>query len=132
MMNVDTEKKKNFRVEQSREKLKISSLMLEKELYNDSIIYSYLSMFYAVRILLIDDGQDSDDHNKILELVEEYYSPNGWTEVDIVEILHNARTFKEMLENDDGIRVSRTQAEHFNRNAENILNEVLKRKTSYL
>ncbi len=131
-MNVDTEKKKNFRVEQSREKLKISSLMLEKELYNDSIIYSYLSMFYAVRILLIDDGQDSDDHNKILELVEEYYSPNGWTELDIVDILHNARTFKEMLENDDGIRVSQTQAVHFNSNAEKILNEVLKNKANYL
>ncbi len=131
-MNVNTEKKKNFRVEQSREKLKVSSLMLEKELYNDSIIYSYLSMFYAVRILLLDNGNDSDDHNKILELVEEYYAPNGWTELDIVEIIHNARTFKEMLEANDGIRVSRRQAEHFNINAEKILDEILKSKASYL
>ncbi len=100
--------------------------MLEKELYNDSLIYSYLSMFYAVRVLLINNEVDSDDHNRILELVREYYDPTGWTELDMVEILQKAKTFKEMLDDDDGIRVPREQAETFNSNARKILDEVLK------
>ncbi len=125
-MNTNVVKKKIFRIDQSREKLKISSLMLDKELYNDSLIYSYLSMFYAVRLLLIDNEIDSDDHNRILELVREYYYPNGWTELDIVEVLQEAKTFKDMLDDDDGIRIPREQAEVFNDNARKVLNEVLK------
>ena len=124
-MKNDLEKKREFRLEQSREKLNLSSIMLSKSLYNDSLIFSYLSMFYSVRILLIEKNVDSDDHEKILELIEKYYEPTGWMDVNILEILSEAKVYKEKIEKDKGVLISKDEADKFLNNANLILNQVL-------
>ncbi len=125
-MSNEIEKTREFRIEQSREKLDLSSIMLKKELYNDSFIFSYLSMFYSVRILLIGKEGDSDDHNKILELVKQYYKPSGWIDVNIIEILQEAKTYKEKIDNEKGIVLGKEDAQKFNKNASLILDQVFK------
>ncbi len=112
-MKDSIEKKREFRIGQSQEKLALSMVMLDKCDYNDSLIFSYLSMFYSVRVLLIDKNVDSDDHEKILELVKEYYEPAGWTDIDIVDILNEAKLYKDKLEKDKGIKISKEKADKF-------------------
>jgi uncharacterized protein (UPF0332 family) len=125
-MKKELEKKREFRLEQSKEKLNLSSIMLSKSLFNDSLIFSYLSMFYSVRILLIEKNVDSDNHEKILELIERYYEPAGWMDINILEILHEAKTYKEKIENDKGVVIKKEEADKFFKNANLVLNQVLK------
>lgn len=119
-------KKIEFRLQQSEEKLKLSTLMIKKSRYNDSIIFSYLSLFYSVRILLIKHDEDSDDYGRIHELMEKYYQPTGWTNLNIVEIIKETREFKDLVEANTGIKATRIEAEKFNRNASQVLDEVRK------
>jgi uncharacterized protein (UPF0332 family) len=119
-------KKIDFRLQQSEEKLKLSSLMIKKGQYNDSIIFSYLSLFYSVRILLIKHDEDSDDYGRIHELMEKYYQPTGWTNLNIIEIIKETREFKDMVELNTGVKATRKEAEKFNRNASDVLGEMRK------
>lgn len=117
-------KKIEFRLQQSEDKLKLSSLMIKKGQYNDSIIFSYLSLFYSVRVLLIRHDEDSDDYGRIHDLMEKYYQPSGWTTLNIVEIIKETREFKDLVESNTGIKATRKEAEKFNRNASEVLGEV--------
>jgi uncharacterized protein (UPF0332 family) len=130
-MNAAIEKKRVFRLEQSREKLRLASLMMQKGLFNDSVIYCYLSMFYSVRVLLIDKDADSDNQEKILELMERYYEPAGWTSVNIAEVLKEAKYCKDKIEKAPGCEVKREEAEKFRAHAETILDEVLKKTANF-
>ena len=116
-MENEIENKINFRLSQSREKLELAAIMLEKGMYNDSVLCSYLSMFYSVRVLLIQNGSDSDDHDRILELVESYYEPAGWTGVDIIGILREAKTCRDSVESVRDAVATREEAENFYTNA---------------
>ncbi|MCX7679351.1 MAG: HEPN domain-containing protein [Spirochaetes bacterium] len=117
-------KKILFRLHQSEEKLRLSTLMLQKSAFNDSVIYSYLSIFYSVRILLIEKDEDSDDYNKIYELIENYFNPTGWTGLPISEIIKEAKQFKEKIDANPGIRITKKEAEKLNKNASLILEEI--------
>lgn len=123
-MNAMQKKKILFRLNQSEEKLRLSTLMLQKSLFNESVIYAYLSIFYSVRTLLIDKDEDSDDYHKIYELEEKYFIPTGWTELPIQEILKEAKEFKEKIENNPGIKVTKAEAEKLNKNAALVLNKI--------
>jgi uncharacterized protein (UPF0332 family) len=83
-------------------------------------------MFYSVRILLIEKNVDSDDYEKILELIEKYYEPTGWMDVNIIEILSEAKVYKEKIEKDKGVLISKDEADKFLNNANLILKQVLK------
>lgn len=123
-MDANLVKKIEFRLQQSEEKLNLSSLMIKKGHFNDSIIFSYLSLFYSVRTLLIKQDEDSDDYDRIHELMENYYQPTGWTNLDIVAIIRETREFKEKVESDPGVKVTREEAEKFNRNASDALSRI--------
>jgi uncharacterized protein (UPF0332 family) len=116
---------RDFRIEQSKEKLKLSSIMINRGLYNDAITYAYLSMFYAVRILLIDKNNDSDNYDKIIELIEIYYEPSGWTTLNILPIVKETKEYKDSIDSDISVKVSRADAERFYKNAEDIFEKIL-------
>lgn len=123
-MDPSQRKKIAFRLQQSEEKLRLSTLMLKKSLFNDSIIYSYLSLFYSIRTLLIGKDEDSDDYSRIYELTEKYFNPTGWTGVRIVEIMKEAKDFKDKIEKNPGMIVTKSEAEKFNNNAKKVLEEI--------
>jgi uncharacterized protein (UPF0332 family) len=100
--------------------------MINKSHFNDSIIYSYLSMFYSVRLLLVEHDEDSDDYEHINKLMDAYYQPSGWTNLNIVQIIREAREFKNKVESQPGIRVSKADAEKFNEKAAEVLKEIKK------
>ncbi len=111
-MNSQIEQRRSFRQNQSREKLNLASIMLNKGDYNKSVIDAYLSLFYAVRLLLVNNDADTDDDRRILELVEKYYEPSGWTEIDIPSLLRAGRELKERIESSNA-RITRADAEKF-------------------
>ncbi len=125
-MRDDLKKKLNFRIYQSREKLRLSYLMLKKGLYNDSMVFSYLSIFYSTRILLIGDADDSDDYNKIHDMIDEFYLPYGWISLDIIKILKETVAYRGKFESDSGSRAGVEEAENFYNKAEQVLNEIMK------
>lgn len=115
-----------FRISQSEEKLKLAAIMLSKEQYNDAVIYSYLSMFYSVRVLLLNRTGDTDDYEKILDLAEKYYDPSGWTSIDVISLLKEAKAFKEKIEETPGIKITKDDGEKFYNKAVAVLQEVIK------
>ncbi len=123
-MDPSQRKKIEFRLQQSEEKLRLSTLMLRKSLFNDSLLYSYLSLFYSVRTLLIGNDEDSDDYRKIYELTEKYFNPTGWTGAHIAEIIKEAKEFKDKIERNPGMKVTKSEAEKFNKNAATVLEEI--------
>ena len=124
-MNNTIEKTIQFRVKQSREKLGLSQIMLKRGRYNDSVICSYLSMFYAVRVLLIEDDIDSDNYSRIRELAKKYYEPAGWNEIDIAGILDESAVSLDSAEAVPACTASKEEAERFYQNANAIMSEIL-------
>jgi uncharacterized protein (UPF0332 family) len=124
-MNNTIEKTIKFRVKQSREKLGLSQIMLNRGRYSDSVICSYLSMFYAVRVLLIENDIDSDNYSRIRELAKRYYEPSGWNEIDITEILKESVVSGDSAEGTPAPAASKEEAERFYQNANTIMSEIL-------
>ncbi len=123
-MDSSQRKKIEFRLQQSAEKLRLSTLMLKKSLFNDSMLYSYLSLFYSIRTLLVGKDEDSDDYSKIHELTEKYFNPTGWTGIPVAEIIKEAKEFKEKIEKNPGLKVTKSEAEKFNKNASMVFDEI--------
>ncbi|TAL30376.1 MAG: HEPN domain-containing protein [Spirochaetes bacterium] len=124
-MITEIEQRRQFRLSQCRDKLQLAALMMAQHRYNEAVIYSYLSMFYSVRLLLIEHDDDSDDHDKILELEKRYYEPCGWTGIDIMALLKDTKSFRDSISKSPGHRVSEDDAEKFYSNAMTVMNEVL-------
>ncbi len=129
-MNTYTERKIKFRVKLGREKLSLSHTMLKSGNYNDSIIFSYLSMFYAVRVLLIEKDIDSDNYSKIRQLAKRYYEPSGWNDIDITGILRESEASRDSAESIQIDPASKEEAERFYHNASAIMSEVLRKVSS--
>ncbi|MDY6969615.1 MAG: HEPN domain-containing protein [Spirochaetota bacterium] len=115
----------DFRLKQSREKLRLSSIMFKKGLNYKSLVFSYLAMFYAVRLLLINSKVDSDDHTKIIELIRGYLEPKGWISIEVFQSLQQTNNSDVKTENDLDNQVSKEKAEEFLTNAGLVLEEVL-------
>jgi len=123
-INNEIQKRLHFRIAQGREKLALSHIMLEKGHYNNSVLFSYLSLFYLVRVFLIENDTDSDNSLKIVELIRKYYT-STWDTVDIKMMLSKSRMPRDI----DSVphRASREEAEQCYHNAAVLMNEVLQR-----
>ncbi len=108
-----------FRLGKSREKLELAAIMLQKGRYAEAVRCSYLSMFYAVRMLLVDSGTDSDNPKRIIELAERYFEPAGWSALDLGALLAEPEgpAHREMP-------ISRSKAEMFYGKARETLNRI--------
>lgn len=73
------------------------------------------------------EDEDSDDYNRIYELTEKYFNPTGWTEVHIAEIIKEAKEFKDKIANNPGLKITKAEAEKFNKNASTVLEEIKSR-----
>jgi uncharacterized protein (UPF0332 family) len=119
------EEKRNFRMSQSREKLDIARIMLGKGNYNQSILCSYLSLFYSVRVMLIGKDDDSDDYGRILELAEKFYEPSGWSDIDILSLMRSAKSAVDTIHADQRT-ATREEAENFHKSAACVFDKVIK------
>jgi len=113
----------NFRLTQSKEKIKLASIFLEKKKYCDSVLASYRAIFYAIRVLLIDKDIDSDDPDKIIDIFEKYFDSTLFGNTEIIEIAKRSKELKDYAVNSNG-QIQCEHAEVMLNNATTILNEV--------
>jgi len=106
------------------DKLKLSSIKIAEGLYNEAVILSFVSLFNSIRLLLCENGDDSDNYDKIFGLAEQYFTSTMWGSLDILEILKDARGFNENVLNGTGKIITRQEAEKYYKNAEAVLREV--------
>lgn len=119
----NTLEKIQFRLNQSREKIKFASIFLEKKKYCDSVLASYRAIFYAIRVLLVDKDIDSDDPDKIIEIFEKYLQSTLFENTKIIEIAKRSKELKDYVVNSNG-QIQCEYAEVMLNNAIVILNEV--------
>ncbi len=124
-METTPEHTRGFRLSKSREKLELAAIMLQKSHYGEAVRYSYLSMFYAVRMLLLEEGMDSDDPAKIIKLAERYFEPSGWSALDLGALLAEPEGPAR-----EGMVISRDKAEMFYGKALEVLSRIEKTETA--
>jgi len=118
-----TLEKIQFRLNQSREKIKLASIFIEKKKYCDSVLASYRAIFYAIRVLLVDKDIDSDDPDRIIEVFEKYLQLTLFGNTNIIEIAKRSKELKDYAVNSNG-QIQCEHAEVMLNNAITILNEV--------
>ena len=123
---MNAEKTREFRLKQSSEKIDISKRLLQKGDCKNAVVQAYLSMFYSVRILLLEKNEDSDDFTKIVELARKYFQPSGWLSVDIGTILEKGRSYHDSMSNNCLEEISSDETKGFIETAEKIRNTSVK------
>ncbi|MEJ5360960.1 MAG: HEPN domain-containing protein [Spirochaetota bacterium] len=118
-----TLEKIQFRLNQSREKIKLASIFLDKKKYCDSVLASYRAIFYAIRVFLVDKDIDSDDPDRIIEIFEKYLQSTLFGNTKIIEIAKQSKEIKDYAVNSNG-QIQYEQAEVMLNNATAILHEV--------
>lgn len=122
---MDSTKIRQFRAEQSFEKLQLSKKFFSKGEYTNSLIQAFLSIFYSVRILLLEDGTDSDNFEKIVELSKRYYEPAGWGSIDISALLQEGHSIRSEIESASAPVIDQSEAKKFIDSAEKLYKEIV-------
>ncbi len=116
--------KLQFRIKFSEDKLAVGKLLLKNNKANDAVLYGYLSIFYAIRALLIHDDRDSDDFQEIIALFEKYYGDQAVFTLDIPNIMKNSKDFRDKIESDETVVIHIQDAEQCLEYAEKVLQQV--------
>lgn len=122
------EKIREFRLKQSEEKLAIARRLFDKGDCRNAVVQAYLSIFYSARILLLEQGHDSDDFEKIVELTRAYFQPSGWLSVDLGTLLEQGRSYHDKLETNCLGDIDQTEVKQFLDNAGKVREAVIKGK----
>jgi len=123
---MNAEKTREFRLKQSSEKIDISKRLLMKGDCKNAVVQAYLSLFYSVRLLLLDKNEDSDDFNRIVELARKYFQPSGWLSVDIGTMLEKGRDYHDSLTNNCLGDITQNETKGFIEAAEKIRESIVK------
>ena len=122
---MNTAKVREFRLKQSSEKIDIAKRLLGKGDCGNAVVQAYLSLFYSVRLLLLDKNEDSDDFEKIVDLARKYFQPSGWLSVDAGTLLEKGRSYQDRMEQKCKDPVPDTEAKSFIDNAEKIRTTII-------
>ena len=106
-------KVREFRLTQSQDKLAIAKKLYIKGDNTHALLQAYLSIFYSVRILLLDKDSDSDDFKRIIELSRSYLMPSGWMMVDIAALLEQGRNHQQLMASESKYMVHAEDAKKF-------------------
>ena len=79
-----------YRLDNAKEKLNSSKLLLDSGNYKDSIGRSYYAMFTAVRVILANDGVDFSKHVAVIAYFQQHYVKTRIFEVKYSKYISNA------------------------------------------
>jgi len=127
VMTKEIQEKLKLRLDLSAEKADMARVMLEAGRYNESVVFSYLSLFYSIRLLLLDREDDSDDPEKILSLAESFFEPSGWNGIDILSIFRESKLARERIETEPGHSADPALASDFYLTAGEVMSGILKK-----
>ena len=113
-----------YRIEQARESLKASKIMLDNKMVKDSINRSYYSAFYAMKAVLAIEEKDFKRHMDVVAYFNKMYVATGKFPKDLGRMIAKLQQLREKSDYDDFFVVSIAKAEQQIMTAEKVITEV--------
>lgn len=112
-----------YRLSSAEERLKAARLLLERQMYADSVSRSYYAVFQAARAVLATKELDSRKHSGIIGLFNQQFVKTGILPKDYGKILKSAKDLRQAGDYDDFFLVSREEALSAVENASRFIRE---------
>lgn len=106
-----------YRIEKSKNDLEASKIMLENNLFSQSLNRSYYSIFHAVRSLLAFDQFDSKKHSGIIAYFNQNFINKGIFDKELSKILMGAERIRNKSDYNDFYIACKDDAEQQIKNA---------------
>ena len=113
-----------YRIEQARESLKASKIMLDNKMVKDSINRSYYSAFYAMKAVLAIEEKDFKKHKDVVAYFNKMYVATGKFPKDLGRMIAKLQQLREKSDYDDFFVASIAKAEQQIMTAEKVITEV--------
>ena len=113
-----------YRIEQARESLKASKIMLDNKMVKDSINRSYYSAFYAMKAVLAIEEKDFKRHKDVVAYFNKMYVATGNFPKDLGRMIAKLLQLREKSDYDDFFVASIAKAEQQIMTAEKVITEV--------
>ena len=113
-----------YRIEQARESLKASKIMIDNKMVKDSINRSYYSAFYAMKAVLAIEEKDFKRHKDVVAYFNKMYVATGKFPKDLGRMIAKLQQLREKSDYDDFFVASIAKAEQQIMTAEKVITEV--------
>lgn len=113
-----------YRLESAEEKLTAAKLLLDKELYKDSVGRSYYSIFSSMRAILALKQVDFSKHAGVISYFQREFIKTNIFDKKYSKYIQQAFQIRNSCDYDDFFIVSRKDAEEQYKRAEEILKVV--------
>ena len=113
-----------YRIEQARESLKASKIMLDNKMVKDSINRSYYSAFYAMKAVLAIEEKDFKRNKDVVAYFNKMYVATGKFPKDLGRMIAKLQQLREKSDYDDFFVASIAKAEQQIMTAEKVITEV--------
>ena len=113
-----------YRIEQARESLKASKIMLDNKMVKDSINRSYYSAFYAMKAVLAIEEKDFKRHKDVVAYFNKMCVATGKFPKDLGRMIAKLQQLREKSDYDDFFVASIAKAEQQIMTAEKVITEV--------
>ena len=113
-----------YRIEQARESLKASKIMLDNKMVKDSINRSYYSAFYAMKAVLAIEEKDFKRHKDVVAYFNKMYVATGKFPKDLGRMIAKLQQLREKSDYADFFVASIAKAEQQIMTAEKVITEV--------
>ena len=113
-----------YRIEQAKESLKASQIMLENNMIKDAINRSYYAVFYALKAVLALEEKDFKRHKDVVAYFNKMYVATGKFPKDLGRMIAKLQQLREKSDYDDFFVASIAKAEQQIMTAEKVITEV--------
>lgn len=113
-----------YRLEQARESLKASEIMLNNDMLRDSINRSYYAAFYAIKAILAMEEKDFKRHKDVMAYFNKIYVATEKFPKELGRMIAKLQQLREKSDYDDFFIVSKERAEQQILAAEKVIAEV--------
>jgi Uncharacterized conserved protein related to C-terminal domain of eukaryotic chaperone, SACSIN len=115
-----------YRMQQARESLNASKIMLQNEMIKDAINRSYYAVFYALKAVLAIEEKDFRRHKDVVAHFNKMYVATGKFPREFGRLIAKLQQLREKSDYDDFFIVSIEKAHQQTKSAENTITEVEK------
>lgn len=98
-----------YRLEQAKEDLNVSKVMLENNMFKASLKRSYYSIFHAIRSVNIVKGFDSSKHSGVIAYFNQNFVKEGIFDKSVSKIIKSASRLREKSDYEDFYIASRKE-----------------------
>lgn len=113
-----------YRLEQARESLKASEIMLNNDMLRDSINRSYYAAFYAIKAVLAIEEKDFKRHKDVMAYFNKIYVATEKFPKELGRMIAKLQQLREKSDYDDFFIASKERAEQQILAAEKVITEV--------